>query len=80
MTDQTSRAWIGIDVSKDKLDACLLREDDKTANLIVENNRKGFSKLLAWVKRNAPQANLHFALEATGALFLPRFHRQAVLW
>ena len=33
----------------------------------MENNQKGFAKLLAWVKRNAPQANLHFALEATGA-------------
>ena len=67
MTDQIRKAWIGIDVSKDKLDACLLREDDKTSDLSVENNKKGFTKLLAWVKRNAPQANLHFALEATGA-------------
>jgi len=67
MTDQTSKAWIGIDVSKDKLDACLLRENEKTSNLIVENNPKGFAKLLAWVKRNVPQASLHFALEATGA-------------
>ena len=61
------KAWIGIDVSKDKLDACLLREDDKTSNLIVENNPKGFAKLLAWVKRNVPKPTLHFALEATGA-------------
>ena len=67
MTEQTSKAWIGIDVSKDKLDACLLREDDKTSNLIVENNQKGYGKLLAWVKRNVPEASLHFALEATGA-------------
>ena len=52
--DEQNRAWIGIDVSKDKLDACLLRENDKTSNLIVENNKKWFSKLLAWVKRNSP--------------------------
>ena len=57
MTEQTSKAWIGIDVSKDKFDACLLREDDKTSNLIVENNQKGYTKLLAWVKRTL---SLHF--------------------
>lgn len=67
MTEQTSKVWIGIDVSKDKLDVCLLREVDKTSTLIVENNKKGFAKLLAWVQRNTPDASLHFALEATGA-------------
>ena len=42
ITDEISKAWIGIDVSKDKLDVCLLREDDKASNLIVENNQKGY--------------------------------------
>ncbi|HZT41902.1 MAG TPA: IS110 family transposase [Chthonomonadaceae bacterium] len=62
-----AHAWVGIDVSKEKLDACLLRDNDKTTSLLVDNSAKGFSKLLAWVKRNAPEAQLHFALEATGA-------------
>src|SRR5690348_13824208 len=62
-----SQAWIGIDVSKDKLDVCLLPDHDKTSSLLVDNTPKGFSKLLAWVERNVPDARLHFALEATGA-------------
>jgi transposase len=68
MTENTTpNAWIGIDVSKDKLDACLLRDNDKSSTLTVDNTAKGFSKLLAWGKRNAPDAQIHFGLEATGA-------------
>lgn len=67
MKDTTHTAWIGIDVSKDKLDVCLLLEAGKTFDTIVENSTYGFAKLLVWVQRNAPKANCHFALEATGA-------------
>ena len=49
--------YCGIDVSKDKLDAF----NEQTGHIVVENDLKGFRKLLKW----AP-SKTHFVMEATG--------------
>jgi transposase len=66
--------YVGIDVSKEKLDVSLLRAG-KSEGCVVENNRKGFNQLHHWLKkRKATGAAV--CLEATGiysdevALFL----------
>jgi len=59
-------AWIGIDVSKDTLDACFLRPNGKTIGKQFLNNSAGCQKMLNWV--NTLSAPLrHFCMEATGA-------------
>lgn len=59
-------AWIGIDVSKEKLDACFLRPNGKTKCREFDNDVAGCRKLLSWVNSLAAPER-HFCLEATGA-------------
>jgi transposase len=59
-------AFIGIDVSKATLDACLLAPDGRTRQTTVANDAKGHAALLAWADRHAAGAVVHFCLEATG--------------
>jgi transposase len=60
-------AWVGIDVSKDTMDACLLKPSMKTCRKAVTNNALGFAKLTRWLEHQAPTFTLHVCLEATGA-------------
>jgi transposase len=62
----TTTACVGIDVSKDTLDACLLRPGGKTKQATFANDPRGHAALLAWADRHAPGHTLHFCLEATG--------------
>lgn len=56
--------FLGIDVSKKKLD-CALLLDGKTLNKSCENSASGFKQLLEWLtKRKVEQ--VHAVLEATG--------------
>jgi transposase len=59
--------WIGLDVSKDTVDACLLRQSDKRTAKQFPNDAAGHAKLLRWVEQLAPDARAHFCLEATGS-------------
>jgi len=66
---------LGIDVSKAKLDVCLLRDDQRPATKTLANTLTGFEQLAQWLQQR--QVNeLHACLEATGrygeevALFL----------
>jgi transposase len=59
--------WIGLDVSKDKLDACLIKTEGKPLWKIFPNSTAGHQKLLRWAKHMAGEAACHFGLEATGA-------------
>ena len=59
--------WIGLDVSKDVLEACLLTETGKPQYKAFPNEAAGHQKLLRWVQHLAPEPTRHFALEATGA-------------
>lgn len=60
--------YLGIDVSKAKLHACLLVDNhDKRKTKVVENSPAGVNTLLAWTARQgvAPE-QMHVVLEATG--------------
>lgn len=57
-------AYVGIDVSKDKLDVWLLGVE-KAEGSVVENNRKGFNQLHHWLKKRKA-SGAAVCLEATG--------------
>jgi transposase len=59
-------AFVGIDVSKDTLDACLLLPGGRTKEHAFGNHPEGHAALLAWADRHAKGADLRFCLEATG--------------
>ena len=54
--------WIGIDVSKDYLDVCVLEVTGEIKHERIENNETGFEKLSSKLKPSAS----HVVLEATG--------------
>jgi transposase len=58
--------FVGIDVSKDTLDACLLLPQGKERQAAFTNDARGHAALLAWADRYADGLALHFCLEATG--------------
>ena len=68
--------FIGIDVSKEKLDATLIRYESQSdseqqlAYTTVENNPKGFRSLVSWSKKNAGRGvktdTMLFCCETTG--------------
>ena len=59
-------AAVGLDVSKDTLDACRLHPDGTTRHEVFPNTPPGFAALDAWADRHADGHPLHFACEATG--------------
>jgi transposase len=62
----TDTAFVGIDVSKDTLDACLLLLGGTERQSAFANDARGHAALLAWADRHAAGRALHFCLEATG--------------
>jgi len=54
--------WVGIDVSKDYLDVCVLEETGELKHERVENNETGFDKLSTDLKAR----DAHVVVEATG--------------
>lgn len=70
--------WVGIDVAKDKLDACLLT-GAKPRHQVFANNPTGFQQLVAWLAPHAPQPWI--VMESTGPYSEPLadyFVQQAV--
>jgi transposase len=65
--DANNKAWIGIDVSKDRLDVCLLRAVGRPQHKPFANAATGWAKMLRWLDHLAPGADRHFALESTGS-------------
>jgi transposase len=62
-----SRFWVGIDVSKRKLDVALLDEAGKVKSKVLANDPAGFKALMTWLKeRGADAASTHVCLESTG--------------
>src|SRR5262245_50140151 len=59
-------AFVGIDVSKGTLDACLISPGGRLKQAAFANDPKGRAALLAWADRHAKGATLHFCMEATG--------------
>lgn len=69
--------YLGIDVSKAKLDCCLLVDEvtGKRKNKGVQNSKAGIDDLLVWItKQGCSPAELHVVMEATGV-----YHEQAAL-
>ena len=69
--------FIGIDVSKAKLDCCLLFDSagSKRKSKSVANSKTGIADLLAWAaKHGIAPAELHAILEGTGV-----YHESAAL-
>lgn len=67
--------YIGIDVSKAKLDCCLLLDNTtfKRKDKSISNNLKGFNELLTWIQKQSIElSNVHIIMEATGV-----YHEQA---
>ena len=62
--------YLGIDVSKAKLDCALQRPDThKRLNKTVANTPAGVNDLLAWLdKHGAAKDQLHIIMEPTGGL------------
>jgi transposase len=58
--------FVGIDVSKDTLDTCLILPGGKVKEHVFSNDAKGHATLLAWAQRHAKDAAIHFCMEATG--------------
>ena len=73
--DPRVKTWIGIDVSKDQLDVCLLKDNGKEQSRQFRNDPEGHEKLARWV-RSQDLVSAHFCMEHTGgysmgiALFL----------
>ena len=59
---------VGIDVSKAKLDAALLKADDKYRSKVFANDVSGFQHLLQWIQTHIPPGEaVQVCMEATGA-------------
>lgn len=74
---QKYTVFIGIDMSKEWFDACLLRQehDESLPQVRLPNQADGFTKLLKWVSRSVgdhpPQSQWYFCMEHTGLYTLP---------
>lgn len=62
--DMVFKSWLGIDVSKDKLDVVLLQSECKQVGTFA-NDQAGCKKLVRWLVNQQVDA-LHACLEATG--------------
>ncbi len=60
-------AILGLDISKDTIDACLLSDEGELARK-VSNNAKGFVQLRKWLD-NRRVKSVHICMEATGSYF-----------
>ena len=57
--DGAVTAWIGLDVSKAKLDVCLLRAVGKAQHKQFSNDGAGHARLLPWVQQVVGQEPCH---------------------
>lgn len=62
------QCFVGVDVSKAKLDAALLMIDEKFRFKVFANDPQGFAALLQWLAAHAPGTleQLHLCMESTG--------------
>src|SRR6185312_8678743 len=62
-----SRFWVGIDVSKRKLDVALLNDAGKVKSKSLANDPAGFAALMTWLQeRGADSSSTHVCMESTG--------------
>jgi len=72
--DRAVTVWIGIDVSKDTLDVCLLRASSKEKHKEFSNDAAGHAKLLRWVQHLVSEEGCHYCLESTGSYSMAVAH------
>jgi transposase len=62
------QCFLGVDVSKAKLDVALLSSKDKFKSKVFANDRVGFAALLQWLQVQVPDlhTNVHICMEASG--------------
>ena len=57
---------LGIDIAKDTIDVTLIDNEGNKDHATFKNNKKGFGKLLGWLKKHQVEiADLHICMEAT---------------
>jgi transposase len=71
----TVNTWIGIDISKDKLDACLLRTSGKPLHKVFDNTADGHHRLIDWAVSQSRHGVRHFCMESTGRYGLALAHQ-----
>lgn len=64
-------AFMGVDISKDTFDACLLTPEGVYRHQAFANTEAGFAQLLSFQQRLAPGASGHYCLESTGPYSQP---------
>ena len=61
-------AYLGLDISKLTIDACLL--DDRGEHVKkIANNPKGFEQLNRWLENRKVRKSVHVCMEATGSYY-----------
>ena len=63
------QSFLGVDVSKAKLDVALLLPTGKYRSKVFANDLQGFNSLVQWLQANAPGgvAEVHVCMQATGS-------------
>ena len=64
-------AFVGIDVSKLKLDACFLLNESQNYHRVFDNTLKGIRMMTKWVDDLTAKENCLFCLEHTGIYAMP---------
>ena len=57
--------YLGIDVSKAKLDCALRLDNGKIRNKVIANDNNGFNELIDWLEKHQASP-VHVCMEATG--------------
>lgn len=60
------KSFIGIDVSKESLDTCLVQSEGKPRHRKFGNTASGYRDLVSWAEKLAPAQECHFCMESTG--------------
>lgn len=76
---------LGIDVSKHRLDCCLLLNNGKTAEITIDNDPTGYARLRKWLQAHNAEEDLNVCMEYTGiyyeqaAEYFSRFYTVSVV-
>ena len=63
----SAERWVGIDVSKSKLDVAWLGERGRIKSHVFDNDARGHGALIAWLQSRACEAGVvRVCMEATG--------------
>lgn len=64
-------AFIGIDVSKFKLDVCFLQNENQSSHRVFNNTFSGIRMMTTWIRGLTEKENCLFCLEHTGIYAMP---------